>query len=260
MDIPIYQVDAFANRVFRGNPAAVCVLEDWLPDDVLQSIAAENNLSETAFVIPRGDAYPLRWFTPTLEVDLCGHATLATGSVIFRIEPDRENITFDSKSGHLAVQRNGDLLALDFPVNPPELCMPPEDLLDGLRCPVPIEVLRDRLYYLVEVEDEAAVRGIDPKLERFLELDRHGVIVTARGDEVDFVSRFFGPQVGVDEDPVTGSAHCSLVPHWATKLEKTTLHARQLSARGGELFCEYRGDRVSIAGHVAPYLEGTIHV
>ena len=213
MSLPIYWVDAFADRLFTGNPAAVCPLNEWLPDETMQQIAAENGLSETAFFLWEGEEFPLRWFTPVTEVDLCGHATLAAAAVVFRLEPERASVVFSSKSGPLTVTRDEDLLAMDFPASPPELCVPPGELLEGIGDVTPVEVLRDRLYYLVEVESEAVVRDLQPDLALFAGLDRLGVIVTARGVEVDFVSRFFAPAAGVPEDPVTGSAHCSLVPY-----------------------------------------------
>jgi PhzF family phenazine biosynthesis protein len=259
MRIPIYQVDAFASRVFTGNPAAVCPLDSWLPDAVMQSIAAENNLSETAFYVAEGEGFALRWFTPVCEVDLCGHATLAAAAVVFRREPTRHEVTFSSHSGPLRVHRADDLLALDFPSSQPELCEPPNALLDAL--PVqPLEVRRDKRFYVVELETEDQVRDLVPDLGRFQTLDRAGVIVTARGTEADFVSRFFAPRLGVPEDPVTGSAHCLLIPYWAAKLDKTSLYARQISWRGGDLYCELLGSRVLIAGHVVPYMDGTIDV
>ncbi|MBW2029462.1 MAG: PhzF family phenazine biosynthesis protein [Deltaproteobacteria bacterium] len=255
--IPVYQVDAFTSRVFKGNPAAVCPLEQWLEDSLMQAIALENNLSETAFFVPNGDDYDIRWFTPLAEVDLCGHATLASAFVIFKeLGPSRSEASFQSRSGQLTVKRHGDLLAMDFPSQPPTGCQTPRALLEGLG-KEPLEVLCSEDYLaLYRSQDE--VLALTPDLEKLKVLDRRGVIVTAQGKEMDFVSRFFAPKLGVPEDPVTGSAHCCLTPYWAAKLGKKRLHARQVSARGGELFCEHRGDRVIIGGHAARFMEGTI--
>lgn len=259
MRIPIWQVDAFAGRVFGGNPAAVCHLESWIDDGLLQSIAAENNLSETAFLVGGSGRYRIRWFTPTKEVDLCGHATLASGHVIFeKLEPGRLNAVFDSRSGPLTVAREGDLLALDFPARPAEPVDPPPELMQGLGGR-PREVLAAG-DYLVVYGGEDEVRGLSPDYESLMELDLRGVIVTAPGHDVDFVSRFFAPGYGIPEDPVTGSAHCTLVPYWSKRLGKKTLHSLQVSERVGELYCEDRGERVKIAGRVALYLEGSIFV
>jgi predicted PhzF superfamily epimerase YddE/YHI9 len=259
MKIPIWQVDAFAGRVFGGNPAAVCLLESWLDDGLLQSIAAENNLSETAFLVGGSGRYRIRWFTPRREVDLCGHATLASGSVVFdQLEPGRLNVVFDSKSGPLTVVREGELLALDFPARPAEPIDPPPELMAGLGGR-PREVLAASDYLAVYGSEEE-VRGLCPDLEALEELDRRGVIVTAPGHDVDFVSRFFAPAFGIPEDPVTGSAHCTLIPYWSKRLGKKSLHALQVSERVGELYCEDRGERVKIAGRVALYLEGSVFV
>lgn len=264
MQVPIFQLDAFTGELFRGNPAAVCPLDDWLDDDRLQAIAAENNLSETAFFIPEGDEYGLRWFTPTAEVDLCGHATLASAWVIFhRISPERASVKFGTRGGELVVERVGDLLSMDFPARPAEPKEAPRALVEGLGVE-PLEVLAAARDYLVVLENEEDVRKLKPDFNRLRTLDRLGIIVTAAGTGCDFVSRFFAPGVGVPEDPVTGSAHCTLIPYWASRLEPGDrggqLHARQISARGGELFCEDLGDRVKIAGRAVLYLEGTAHV
>lgn len=260
MRIPIYQIDAFTSRVFSGNPAAVCPLEDWLDDAQLQAIAAENNLSETAFFLRKGDGYELRWFTPVCEVELCGHATLASAYVLFeRLGHRGEVITFRTRySGTLTVRRDGDLLAMDFPAWPLEPGDPPEALLRGLGV-TPIETWVSD-YYLVALGSEADVRSLRPDVEPLRELHPRCVIITARGGDCDFVSRFFAPSYGIPEDPVTGSAHCALTPYWSKRLGKTKLHALQVSPRGGELFCEDRGERVGIAGRAAAYLEGTITV
>lgn len=255
--IPIYHIDAFASRVFTGNPAAVCPLDAWLDDATLQAIAAENNLSETAFFVYDGERVALRWFTPVTEVDLCGHATLAAAFVIFNeLEPQRDAVVFGSRSGDLAVTRAGDLLTLDFPATPTTACAAPEELIAGLGC-TPLEV-RQCADYLVVLEDEAAVRALQPRMDMLIQLDTRGVIATAPGDTADFVSRFFAPAYGIPEDPVTGSAHCALTPYWARRLGKRSLHALQVSARGGELFCTEAGTRVSIAGRAIKYLEGRI--
>lgn len=258
-EIPLYQVDAFTSEVFGGNPAAICPLENWLDDDLLQSIAVENNLSETAFFVRDGDDFHLRWFTPGAEVDLCGHATLATSYVISTyLEPGRDVMGFQSRSGRLEVTREGDLYTLNFPVLQSEAIDCPtllREALDG-------EVLetRDGMDMIAVLKDEASVRGLKPDFGKIAELETRGVIVTAQGKDCDFVSRFFAPKHGIPEDPVTGSAHCLLAPLWAEKLGKTKMTARQLSARGGELLVELKGDRVLISGRAAPYMTGTITV
>ncbi len=259
MKIPIYQVDAFTGRLFSGNPAAICPLDSWLEDDRLQAIAAENNLSETAFFVRNGDRYSLRWMTPTVEVDLCGHATLASAFVIFNyLEPNRECIPFDTKSGELPVRREGELYALDFPARAPGCTDVCPTLIAGLgRAPREVLAARD---YLAVFETEEEVRGLEPDMQALCDIDRFAVIATAPGRDCDFVSRFFAPAKGVPEDPVTGSAHCTLVPYWAERLGKDALHARQVSTRGGELFCELRGDRVVLKGRAVLYLEGSIRI
>ena len=259
MKIPLYQIDAFAGRLFGGNPAAICVLEDWLDDTTLQAIASENNLSETAFLIDRGDHYDLRWFTPTVEVDLCGHATLASASLLLdELDVGGDEVHFETRSGRLTVRRDGDRLAMDFPAAPPEPCAAPDGLAAGLgRAP---DAVLAAAQYLAVFSTEAEVRAIEPDFARLAGLDRRAVIVTAPGEEADFVSRFFAPKVGIPEDPVTGSAHCVLVPYWAQRLGKPRLTAHQVSARGGELWCEDRGERVVIAGHAVKYLEGIIEI
>jgi PhzF family phenazine biosynthesis protein len=261
MRIPLYQVDAFAEGLFTGNPAAVCPLEAWLPDDVMQAIAAENNLSETAFFVSEGEGYRLRWFTPSTEVDLCGHATLATGFVVFRVlRPRASRVTFQTQqAGPLTVARDGDLLALDFPARPPAPCAMSEPLAAGLgRRPALLLAARD---YLAVYDSADDILALSPDFTALAALDRFAVIVTAPGTgEVDFVSRFFAPARGVDEDPVTGSSHCTLIPYWAGRLGKNRLTARQLSRRGGALSCALEGDRVTIAGRAVLYLEGTITI
>jgi len=257
MKIPIYQIDAFSSKVFAGNPAAVCPLEDWLEEEVMQSIAAENNLSETAFLVSQGQAYGLRWFTPLAEIDLCGHATLASAFVVFNhLQTSAEVVDFETKSGRLSVRREGEVLSMDFPSRNPEPCSAPDELIEalGLR---PEEVLRSRDYMAV-LADEEQVRSLAPDMSLLMEIGGLGVIATAPGETVDFVSRFFAPKAGVPEDPVTGSAHSTLIPYWSRKLGQSELHALQISRRGGELFCRDEGERVIIAGKAAPYLEGTI--
>ncbi len=259
MKFPIYQIDAFTSRLFGGNPAAVVILEHWLTDEVLQNIAAENNLAETAFVIPREGQSQLRWFTPTLEVDLCGHATLAAGHVLIKyIYPLLQRVSFSTRSGELSVSRQGDLLSLDFPVRPGKPIRVSDALVAALGArPREAFLARD---LLAVFDTEAEVRALRPDLERVAALDAFAVIVSAPGSDVDFVSRFFAPKAGVPEDPVTGSAHCTLVPYWAGRLGKPRLKARQVSPRVGELDCELRGDRVSIGGKAVEYLRGEIEI
>ncbi len=257
MKIPLYHIDAFTSQLFTGNPAAVCPLEFWLDDKILQSIAAENNLAETAYLVPQGEGYAIRWFTPEREVDLCGHATLASAYVVFNfLHPSLEAVRFDSHSGPLFVRRESDLLSLDFPSRPPQACMAPELLLKSLgKEPRTILASRD---YLAVFDTAEEVRSLRPDLIALKDLDRLGLIVTAAASECDFVSRFFAPGAGIPEDPVTGSAHCTLIPYWSQKLGKSRLHAFQVSARGGELFCEDLGNRVKISGRAVKYLEGVI--
>lgn len=258
MSLEFHQVDAFTDQPFRGNPAAVYRLESWPADELLQRIAAEHNLSETAFVVREGDTWRIRWFTPRVEVPLCGHATLAAAHILFDIHGETgDRLEFISQSGRLRVfrEQNG-LLALDFPaLVPSELGVTPE-LERALRVS-PVDALAaDKL--LVLLESEQAVRDCAPDLAAIARLPWQGVIVTARGQEVDFVSRFFAPAVGVAEDPVTGSAHCSLIPYWSRRLAKRMLTAQQLSARGGQLWCRLDGDRVSIAGRAVTVFSGRL--
>lgn len=259
MRLSLYQIDAFAERPFQGNPAAVCPLEDWLPDDVLQAIAEENNLAETAFYVRRDGGYELRWFTPAKEVDLCGHATLAAAHVLFQSDRLAESrVTFQSRSGPLRVFREGDLLTLDFPAQPPVRCEVPPGMADGLGA-MPCECYR-AMDYMAVFESEDLIRSLAPDFRRLRSLELRGVIVTAAGKTTDFVSRFFAPNYGIDEDPVTGSAHCTLAPYWANRLGKSILTARQLSKRTGQLRCRVEGERVFISGRTVPYLEGTINI
>jgi len=257
--IPIYQIDAFANRLFAGNPAAVCLLDEWLPDEQLGAIAAENNLSETAFLVAREEEYELRWFTPAVEVDLCGHATLAAAYVVFNyLRPSASLVSFRTRSGLLAVSRRQDWLEMDFPARPAAPAEAPAGLVQALGCR-PREIWKARDYMAVcETEDE--VRGLTPDMAALAQVDMFAVIVTAPGRDVDFVSRFFAPAAGVAEDPVTGSAHCTLAPYWAARLGKRCLKARQLSRRGGELICELRDERVIMRGQAVRYLEGFIYL
>jgi predicted PhzF superfamily epimerase YddE/YHI9 len=260
MRLPLYQVDAFTGDLFGGNPAAVCPLERWLPDATMQAIAAENNLSETAFFVRDGDGYALRWFTPSVEVDLCGHATLASGFVILSVlEPKREAVRFHTvKAGTLTVTRAADMLAMDFPARPAAPAEKPAGLLEALGGAARA-VLRAR-DYLVVYDSAAEIAALKPDFPALAKVkDCWAAIATAPGENgVDFVSRFFAPAQGVPEDPVTGSSHCTLTPYWAERLGKTTLEARQLSQRGGALHCALNADRVRIAGRAVLYLEGQI--
>jgi PhzF family phenazine biosynthesis protein len=259
MKIPFYHIDAFTNQPFRGNPAGVCLLEEWLPEDMLQRIAFENNLSETAFVVTRKNFFDLRWFTPTIEVDLCGHGTLAASFVIFKyLDFPEQIIQFHSKSGVLTVERKGELIILDFPARPPTLCDLPEALVKGLGRD-PLKVMCSRDYFAV-FESEEEILNLKPNMEKLSQLDCLGIIVTSPGTKTDFVSRFFAPKAGIPEDPVTGSAHSTLIPYWAEQLGKKKLTALQLSSRGGELFCEETGDRVKIGGKAVTYLTGEIEL
>lgn len=260
MLIKIYQVDAFTNKLFGGNPAAVCPLESWLDDSTMQKIASENNLSETAFFIREDQNYSIRWFTPKVEVDLCGHATLATAYVIYQyLKETKAEIKFKSRSGELRVIQNDDNLTLDFPVLPLLQCNTRNELILKALKVAPLEIWKGDDYMLV-LANEAEVRNCTPDFNLLKNLDARGVIITAKGNSVDFVSRWFGPQSGVDEDPVTGSSHCVLAPYWAQKLGKTKLQAWQLSQRHGELLCEVVGDRVLLSGKVVPYLCGEINI
>lgn len=261
MTIPIYQADAFTNQLFGGNPAAVCPLTEWLPDGTMQKIAAENNLAETAYFVKTDTGYHLRWFTPELEIDLCGHATLVSAHIIFtELGFTEEAIHFSTeKAGTLIVTKNGDRYTLDFPSRPPYVAEMPEGLLEGLGNKMPKEVLRSRDYFLV-YDNEQDIVDMQPNHFLLSKINAIGIIVTAPGKDVDFVSRFFAPACGVPEDPVTGSAHCNLIPYWAEKLGKNELHAYQLSARKGELWCEHKGDRALMSGRAVTYLKGEIYI
>ncbi len=262
MEIGIYQVDAFASRPFTGNPAAVCPLGRWLPDEVLQSVAAENNLSETAFFVKRSGGYELRWFTPTVEVDLCGHATLASAFVIHAVLGASEGeISFDTKSGTLRVEPRNGLYALTMPANPGKKVVELDMIARGLGCR-PAE-LYEATDYMAVFETEEQIRALQPDMGLLSVLETRGVIATAPGganSDCDFVSRFFAPGAGIQEDPVTGSSHCTLLPYWSKRLGKPELKARQVSARGGELECSYLGEKVRVAGSAVLYLKGTIIV
>ena len=261
MTIPIFQADAFTSKLFGGNPAAVCPLTEWLPDEVMQKIAIENNLAETAFFVKTNGGYKLRWFTPEYEIDLCGHATLASAHILFtELTYGGEEIHFETvKAGILHVKRDGDRYTMDFPSRPPIPIDAPVGLTEALSDKQPVEVLRSRDYFIV-YESEDDIRDISPDFFALSKMDTVGVIVTAPGKDVDFVSRFFAPGAGIQEDPVTGSAHCNLIPYWAKKLGKDKLHAYQLSSRKGEVWCELKGDRVLMSGNVVTYLSGEISI
>jgi PhzF family phenazine biosynthesis protein len=259
MKLSLYQVDAFTSRLFAGNPAAVCPLDTWLDERLMQAIAAENNLAETAFFAREEDAYRLRWFTPSVEVDLCGHATLAAAFVVFRfLEPELQRVAFDTRSGRLWVIREEDRLTLDFPARPHGLPLDPALVAEGLGLE-PLE-LYDGPYWMAAVETEEQVRGLAPRFDALAGTVPDALIVTAPGAGCDFVSRFFAPNYGIPEDPVTGSAHCTLAPYWARRLGRGDLFARQISPRGGEIWCRDRGDRVLLSGQAALYLRGELEL
>lgn len=259
MQLKIYQVDAFTDKVFEGNPAAVVPLESWLSDTQMQKIAMENNLSETAFFLQEGEVYHLRWFTPVDEVDMCGHATLASAYVLFELlkHPSNE-VTFNTKSGFLKVLKKEDQYEMDFPLQEVEPCDVPKKLLQAFET-TPLVCFNSMDYILVfETEDE--VRNTKPNLELLQEIDLRGVIITTKSQEYDFVTRFFAPKYGIDEDPVTGSAFTQLVPMWNQIVEKESFHAKQVSSRGGEVFCKLQNHRVLISGQAVKYLEGVIDI
>jgi predicted PhzF superfamily epimerase YddE/YHI9 len=258
MLVPFYQVDAFASRRFTGNPAAVMLLEHFADDETLQAIAAENNLAETAFLVPDGEDFRLRWFTPTVEVPLCGHATLASAAVVMeRLAPHRHRVVFHSASGPLSVERTATGYIMNFPARVSRPVEPPPLLAEALR-QSPVEVVADAFNYLALLETADQVRSLTPDLAAVAGLDRSGLIVTAPGDSgYDFISRYFAPAKGIPEDPVTGGAHCALTPYWAERLEKTAFRAFQASRRGGELGCCLIGERVELEGSCVFYLEGT---
>ncbi len=259
MEIKLYQVDAFTDKLFAGNPAAVCPLNSWLPDLLMQSIAIENNLAETAFYVQEKDGLRIRWFTPGAEVDLCGHATLASAFVLFKEGYKGDVVTFNSRSGPLTVTKHGTLLTLNFPTDTiKEVALTPE-LTAGFNA-IPVKALKGKSDYMLVFENEEQVRSLKPDFRIVAKVKARGVIATAKGDKVDFVSRFFGPQVAIDEDPVTGSAHTTLIPYWAGELKKNKLDAVQCSQRGGRLFCELKGDRVNISGNGKLFMEGIIYL
>ncbi len=259
-EIPLFVFDSFTDRLFAGNPAAVCPLESWLDDDTMLAIAAENNLSETAFYVAENGNYRLRWFTPAVEVDLCGHATLATAHYLLNeAESESHEVRFETRSGTLVVRKSGELLTMDFPARPLKPVPREKEAGEALGA-VPEAVFESAGNYLVVFDTERTIRGLKPDIPAVKSLGVHGVIVTAPGDRVDFVSRFFAPGVGIAEDPVTGSAHCTLAPYWVERLGKNPLDAEQVSKRGGRLRCEIRGDRVHISGRAVMYARGTIRV
>ena len=260
LELKRYQVDAFADTVFKGNPAVVCPLQEWLPDDVMQSIAMENNLSETAFYVKEGEGFRLRWFTPAVEVDLCGHATLATAFVLFNHEHYKGNeIIFQSRSGALHVTQSNGLITLNFPSDViSEIPVAPE-LYAGFP-EKPAQIWKGKTDYMFVYNNEAQVKNCKPDFSIVKKLNVRGVIVTSKGNTVDFVSRFFCPQCGIDEDPVTGSAHTTLVPYWAAILKKMTLTAKQISAREGHLLCELKGNRVAMSGTAKLFSTGIIYL
>jgi PhzF family phenazine biosynthesis protein len=260
MKLRIFQADAFASERFRGNPAAVVPLTQWLADETMQKIALENNLSETAFFIPEGDHFHIRWFTPKAEVRLCGHATLATAHILFNeLGYEGNSIDFESKSGILTVRKTRNKLQLNFPADFATEVVPAPIFSDVFGAN-PLATFKGRTDYLLLFDSEATIRNLQPDIQLLLSTDARGIMVTAPGDEVDFVSRFFAPAVGVNEDPVTGSAHTTMIPFWAKRLGKNDLTAKQLSARGGELWCTLSGDRVLIAGNAVTYLKGEIEI
>ena len=260
MKLRIYQVDAFAGKVFEGNPAAVCPLEEWLDDELLQKIAEENNLSETAFFVASELGYQLRWFTPMEEVDLCGHATLASAHVLYQhLGFTQAEIRFQTKSGELVVTKTTEGFSMNFPASVPEIIEAPKHLLEGLMGVAPQEVL-SAFDYIIVLSSEEEVRALTPDFSAWLKLDLRGVVVTAPGTDVDFVSRCFFPKLRVNEDPITGSSHCELTPYWSVKLDSNILQARQVSARSGLLGCELRGDRVILTGGAVDYMSGEITI
>ncbi len=258
MELPIYIADAFTDRLFGGNPAAVVPLQTWLPDSRMQAIAMENNLSETVFFVKEGDGFRIRWFTPATEVALCGHATLASAHILYtELGWKADSIAFESRSGRLTVQKTQQGLTLNFPANPPLETDPPPGIFDALKIPVSL-VFKSRFDYMVLLDSESAVAALSPDFSALAHVPARGVICTAKGDTVDFVSRCFYPQSGINEDPVTGSAHTVTVPFWAAQLNKNKLQAEQISARGGKLFCELQNDRVLMTGTAVTYLKGSI--
>jgi PhzF family phenazine biosynthesis protein len=262
MKITIYQIDAFTDTVFSGNPAAVCILNEWLDEVLMQTIAEENNLSETAFAVKNNGVFEIRWFTPTVEIDLCGHATLATAFVLFEYyNITEESIQFFShRSGNLSVTKgSNDNLTLNFPVNLPIITEENLELNKALGA-IPIKTLKSAFDYLLIFKTQQEIENLKPDFSALKKIDTRGIMVSSEGDKVDFVSRFFAPGAGIDEDPVTGSAHCTLVPYWSKALKKDKLSAKQVSKRGGDLYCELVDDRVNISGKAITYMIGEIHI
>jgi len=255
----IYQIDAFASEMFTGNPAAVCPLESWLSDELMQKIAAENNLAETAFLVKKNEGYEIRWFTPKIEVDLCGHATLAAAYTLMEHLQFAENevILHSPHSGKLSVRRRGERYTLNFPADNIVSITPPVKLLESLNH-IPLQCYQGKMDYMLVFQNQQQIIDLNPDFKLMGKVEARGIICTAPGEDCDFVSRFFGPQSGIDEDPVTGSAHTTLIPYWAAQLKKETLTAKQLSKRGGTLYCQYLGDRVEIGGTAKTYLIGEI--
>jgi PhzF family phenazine biosynthesis protein len=262
--IPLFYIDAFANRLVTGNPAAVCFLSSWLDDELLRKVAAENNLSATAFLVPEREDYQLRWFNPRLEISLCGHATLASAHLLLNVlQPTLGSVQFATRyGGRLRVEKEGSLVRMDFPAFQAKACsVMPDGLIEALGASaLPAEVLEVNQTYLVRFDTPDTVCNLRPDLSRLEQLHPYALTVTAPGQETDFVSRYFAPSYGVGEDPVTGSAHCSLTPYWAQRLGKTKLHARQLSARGGELWCELDGTRVILKGQARLTMQGSLTI
>lgn len=259
MELTLYQIDAFASRLFEGNPAAICPLDEWLSDELMLSIAEENNLSETAFFVPVGNGFHIRWFTPEGEVDLCGHATLAAAYVLFNIPGyKRDKIEFDSRAGMLTVTKDDDWLVMDFPAQPPVPCDIPKEIKKAF-VTTPVECLKSE-DFIVVFEREADIEFANPAFEQLKKLDLRGVIITAKSSRYDFVARFFAPKYGIPEDPVTGSAYTQLAPYWASRIGSKRFSVKQLSSRGGELTCEIVDDRVLISGKAIKYFEGLITI
>ncbi len=254
----IFQVDAFTNEIFKGNPAAVCPLTDWISDDLMQAIAEENNLSETVFFVKNDTQFEIRWFTPSCEIDLCGHATLAAAYIIFtELNYEREIIEFNSKSGKLTVEKKEDWYTLNFPSEEINEIVTPKLLEEALKVPI-LKTYQGKWKLLVVLENEATIKDLSPNFSKLTQLEASGIIVTSSGDKVDFVSRFFAPKIGINEDPVTGSAHTVLIPFWARKLNKNNLEAIQLSKRTGYLKCKYLNERVEMSGQAITYLKGKL--
>ena len=261
MKLKIFQVDAFSSKPFSGNPAAVCILDKWLDAELMQRIANENNLSETAFAVPVHDRYEIRWFTPEIEVDLCGHATLATAHILFNhMGFSSGRVEFDTlNSGRLFVEKSGKNLTLDFPTDTIEEMVVPEVIVTALNRP-PLKAYRGKTDFMFIYASQSEIESLKPDFGLLAQMGGRGIIVTSMGDETNFVSRFFAPQTGINEDPVTGSAHTTLMPYWSGVLGKTRLTAQQLSARGGQLVCELLGERVKISGEAVTYMEGEIYI